>query len=230
MTHHLYGLGHFWFLEYLFIVCVLWCGGWSLRSYLFGGAGAPAVGDDGPVSRALASPWRPLLLAIPTALIFLIDSDTMLRVDNAIIPNAFRLLHYAYFFTAGGWISKTRDPKGRFIPYSTSYLVLSFVLFAAMSPLLIRHAAAPLQGGERIVFCLLASLFPWLTVFGALGVFLRVLNSRGTAMRYLAESSFWVYLAHLPIIGLMQVVLLSWDGPARSSSRSSPRSRSGSAS
>jgi glucans biosynthesis protein C len=217
VSQHLYGLGHFWFLEYLFLVCVLWCGGWMLRGYLFRGSKASGVEEDGWVQRALSSPWRPLLLAVPTALIFLIDSDTMLRVDNAIVPSLFRLLHYAYFFTVGGLISKTRDPKQRFIPYSTLYLVLSFVLFAVMSPLLIQHAAVPLEGWGRIVYCGLAALFPWLAVFGSLGVFLRVIEGRGTLMRYLAESSFWLYIAHLPLVALMQVLLLplAWPSPVK---------------
>jgi hypothetical protein len=218
ISRDLYGLGHLWFLEYLFVVSALWCGGWVLRSYLFpparrSAAGSPA-GDlepgkgQGWIDRALVTPWRPLLFAIPTGLIFCIDSDTMLRVDNVIVPNIFRVLHYAYFFTVGGWIARTCDPRQRYIPYSTLYLVLSFVLFALMSPLLLRHAAAPLGGWARVVYCVLAALFPWLTVFGGLGVFMRILSGRGTVMRYLAESSFWVYLIHVPIVALVQALLL----------------------
>src|SRR4051812_11130465 len=43
--HNLYGLGHLWFLEYLFIVCVLWCAAWWLRNRAFGRAAA--AGDVG---------------------------------------------------------------------------------------------------------------------------------------------------------------------------------------
>ena len=218
VSHELYGLGHFWFLEYLFLVSVLWCGGWTLRSYLFGRQQGKAKEDAsrveqiGWVERILASPWRPLLLAIPTGVIFCVDSDTMLRVDNQIVPNVFRMLHYAYFFTVGGWISRTRPQAAR-IPHSTLYMVLSFVLFGLMSSLLLRHAAVPLVGSPRIVYCILAALFPWLTVFGGLGVFMRVFSGRGTVMRYLAESSFWVYIIHVPIIALSQALLLPLAWP-----------------
>jgi peptidoglycan/LPS O-acetylase OafA/YrhL len=216
IAHQLYGLAHLWFLEYLFLVSVLWCGGWALRSYLFPGGPGRLV-TRGPssvaVDRALGSPWRPLWFAIPTGLIFALDSDTMLRVDNLIVPNVFRVLHYAYFFTVGGWLAKTRDPRQRFVPYSTLYLVLSFVLFGLMSPLLLRHAAAPLGGWERLVYCALAALFPWLTAFGGLGVFMRLFDGRGTVMRYLAESSFWVYLIHVPIVALVQALLLPMAWP-----------------
>jgi peptidoglycan/LPS O-acetylase OafA/YrhL len=214
VSHELYGLGHLWFLEYLFVVSVLWCGGWALWSSWLTRHPGSATADKpaGPkqewIDRILNSPWRPLWFAIPTGLIFVIDSDTMLRVDNLIVPNVFRLLHYAYFFTVGGWLARARDPRQQYVPWSTLYLVLSFVLFGLMSPLLLQHAAVPLSGGARILYCMLAALFPWLTVFGGLGVFMRVFAGRGTLMRYLAESSFWVYLIHVPIVALTQALLL----------------------
>jgi glucans biosynthesis protein C len=213
IRQNLYGLGHLWFLEYLFLVCVLWCVGWWLRGLLPLGTG-PAGAEGGWARRVLDSPWRPLLLAIPTAAIFCADSDTMLRVDNVIVPNAFRLLHYLLFFTVGGWISKVREPRRQFARYGLLYLGLSLVVFALMLPLLLRHAAAPLQGWSRVGFCVLAALFPWLTVFGGLGSLLRVVRGRGGAMRFLSEASFWVYIVHVPIVALVQVLLLpfAWPG------------------
>ncbi len=212
VRHNLYGLGHLWFLEYLFFVCVLWCGGWMLRRRQVGESNASASEGRGP-KRWLGSPWVPLILAVPTAAIFLIDSDTMLRVDNVIVPNAFRLLHYLLFFAVGGWLSKLRDPRGQLARLGPLYLGLSCLVFAVMWPLLIRHAAAPLEGWSRVGFCALAALFPWLIVFGGLGVGLRWIRGRGPVMRLLAETSFWVYLVHVPIVALMQIVLLPMPWP-----------------
>ena len=124
------------------------------------------------------------------------------------------MLHYTYFFAVGGWIAKVRDPKSRLMPYGTLYLVLSCVLFGVMTPLLLRHNAAPLVGWERVVFCMASAVFPWLMIFGSLGVFLRFIEGKGAIMRFLSEGSFWVYLVHLPIVGLMQVILLPYSWPA----------------
>lgn len=217
VRHNLYGLGHLWFLEYLFVVCVLWCAAWWLRHRVIGRAVAPATvaGDAGRKStRWLTAPWSPFLLAVPTAAIFLLDSDTMLRVDNVIVPDVYRLLHYWLFFAAGGWISKIREPRRDFARFGPHFFGLSFVVFALMTPLLLRHAAAPLAGGDRILFCLLAALFPWLFVFGGLGVLLRREPAKGPVMRSLIESAFWVYLIHVPIVALVQVALLSVPWPA----------------
>lgn len=213
ISAQLYGLAHFWFLEYLFLVCLIWCAGWMVhRSWLPGWFSA--TDENGWIPWALRSPMRPVLLAIPTGLIFCVDPDTMLRVDNNIVPNLFRVLHYTYFFMVGGWISRIRDPKVRLIPLSTLYLTLSFALFALMTPLLLGHAAAPLQGRPLFLFLGMAALFPWLTIFGSLGVFLERVKSRGAGMRYLAEASFWVYLFHVPVVGACQIALLPLAWPA----------------
>ncbi len=214
--HELYGLGHLWFLEYLFCVCVAWCLAWMVRNRTLAAKKAPSDGGQW-VQALFASPWCPLILAVPTASIFLVDSDTMLRVDNQVVPNVSRLLHYLVFFTVGGWISKVREPRRIFSRFGPLYLALSFVVFATMWPLLIRHAVSPLVGWDRVGFCLLAALFPWLIVFGGLGVLLRSNQGKGPIMRFLAEASFWVYLVHVGIVALLQLVLLptTWPAPVK---------------
>jgi len=207
-----YGLGHLWFLEYLFFVCVAWCLGWMVRHRSL--VARKPSGESSWIQGVFASPICPLILAIPTAAIFLVDSDTMLRVDNQIVPNFLRLLHYLVFFTVGGWISKVREPRRIFARFGPIYLVLSFLVFGAMAPWLLRHAASPLAGWERVGLCLLASTFPWLVILGGLGVLLRSERGKGPTMRFLAEASFWVYLIHVPIVALIQLVLLPVEWPA----------------
>jgi glucan biosynthesis protein C len=208
-----YGLGHLWFLEYLFCVCVAWCLGWMVRNRTLV-AKKPPTDGGGWVQALFASPLCPLILAVPTASIFLVDSDTMLRVDNQIVPNLSRLLHYLVFFTVGGWISKVREPRRVFSRFGPIYLALSFAVFAMMWPLLIRHAASPLDGRDRVGLCVLAALFPWLIVFGGLGVFLRTDRGKGPVLRFLSEASFWVYLVHVPIVAFLQLVLLPTGWPS----------------
>ena len=125
-----------------------------------------------------------------------------------IVPDVSRLLHYWLFFAVGGWISGVRAPRQQFTRFGPLFLGLSFVVFALMAPLLLRHAAAPLEGGSRVVFCALAATFPWLIVFGGLGVLLRMDPAKGPLMRSLTESALWVYLIHVPIVALIQVALL----------------------
>jgi hypothetical protein len=52
-----------------------------------------------------------------------------------------------------------------------------------------------------------ASLFGWLTLYGSLGVCTHLARHGGRAVKYLSDSSYWVYLAHFPVVGLVQADL-----------------------
>jgi surface polysaccharide O-acyltransferase-like enzyme len=196
---HLYGLAHLWFLEYLYIVCMLWCGGWLLASRLTWG--------DRAREWIFGGAWRPLLLTLPTLAIFLADGDTMLRIDNHLIPNPFRLLHYAYFFAVGGVIGQSRNAKEWFLANGPRFFVLSLGVFALMARPLLRHAAAPLQEPALGFVCVFSAIFAWATLLGVTGLLLRTAAFWQGRLRYLSESSFWVYIVHVPIIGLGQTLL-----------------------
>jgi peptidoglycan/LPS O-acetylase OafA/YrhL len=61
-----------------------------------------------------------------------------------------------------------------------------------------------------------AALFGWLSLFGSIGLFLR-LGKPSPSVRYVAASSYWIYLTHFPIVGLVQVGLypLPWPAAAK---------------
>ena len=196
---HLYGLAHLWFLEYLYLVCILWCAGWVIASRVTWGQAAREW--------IFCRRWRPLLLALPTLLIFLADGDTMLRIDNHLVPNPFRLLHYAYFFAVGGLIGQLKRPQDWFLAHGPRFFVLSLILFALTAPLLLRHAATPLVGESLAVVCVSSALFAWLTLLGGIGLLLRGAAYWQGRLRFFSEASFWVYIVHVPIVGLLQTLL-----------------------
>jgi peptidoglycan/LPS O-acetylase OafA/YrhL len=47
-------------------------------------------------------------------------------------------------------------------------------------------------------------LYAWLMTFGLIGVFRRLLSHESKTMRYISDSSYWLYLAHLPLVLLAQ--------------------------
>lgn len=53
------------------------------------------------------------------------------------------------------------------------------------------------------------SLVMWLLLFGTLGAFQELCSGHSRTWRYLADSSYWIYLAHLPLVAILQV----WVGP-----------------
>ena len=57
-------------------------------------------------------------------------------------------------------------------------------------------------------------LATWAWTFGLVGLAMRFLSRPNPAIRYVADSSYWVYLIHLPIIMVAQVLLFPLPLPA----------------
>jgi peptidoglycan/LPS O-acetylase OafA/YrhL len=67
---------------------------------------------------------------------------------------------------------------------------------------------------RRILSIVLQAAFPWLMTFGLMGLFRRLCPVESPAMRYLSDSAYWLYLAHLPLIIAAQYVVRDWPVPA----------------
>jgi hypothetical protein len=87
-------------------------------------------------------------------------------------------------------------------------------IFAARAWLIHLDLASPLTGAAAWGLAATGSLFTWLITFGFLGLALGTFDRPRPAIRYLADSSYWIYLCHLPIVGLVQVDLFSVPIPA----------------
>jgi peptidoglycan/LPS O-acetylase OafA/YrhL len=66
----------------------------------------------------------------------------------------------------------------------------------------------------KLAFCMGYSLVMWLLLFGTLGFFQAQCPGRSPAWRYVADSSYWIYLVHLPLVAALQIwmALLPWPG------------------
>jgi hypothetical protein len=56
--------------------------------------------------------------------------------------------------------------------------------------------------------------YAWLVIFGLIGLFHAVLGTERRGVRYLSDSAYWLYLAHLPLVILGQIWIRNWDLPA----------------
>jgi hypothetical protein len=62
----------------------------------------------------------------------------------------------------------------------------------------------------RALMSLAYNACAWFWTLALIGGFLRYLSGRSGLLTYMAESSYWVYLVHLPAIGLVGLVLREW--------------------
>jgi hypothetical protein len=65
----------------------------------------------------------------------------------------------------------------------------------------------------KFAYSLGYGLVMWLLIFGTLGFFQARCPDHSPAWRYVADSSYWIYLAHLPLVALLQIWMASWPWP-----------------
>ncbi len=139
--------------------------------------------------------------------------------STGILPIPHVLAYYAIFFGFGvvhyGFDDRS-SPVGErwWLPLSIGLLVvlpLGMALTGGWS------GSPGIELGplpRRILTIFLQAAFPWLMTFGLMGLFRRICSQESPAMRYLSDSAYWLYLAHLPLIIAAQYVVRDWPIPA----------------
>lgn len=69
-------------------------------------------------------------------------------------------------------------------------------------------------GSKDLAPPLFSALFTWLACFGLIGAFRALFSQENEKIRWVSDSAYWLYLAHLPMIMLLQIVVSDWDYPA----------------
>ena len=206
IQRNLYGPAHLWFLEFLVLFYAVY--------YAFRRVRPGFVRPGGVVEKIIFSRLRPLALAVPSMLILWLDVDVVINFHNTFIPNPLKFLYYGFFFLAGTWLYPFRERLQNLAAGANAYLAASLPVFIGMVALTRAHIAKPLAGPGYFALVAATSLFAWLSVFAMLGYFMRFLNREIPLVRYLSGASYWIYLCHLPVVGLMQVFLLRFELPA----------------
>jgi glucan biosynthesis protein C len=203
-----FGPAHLWFLEYL----ILMLGGYGIVRLVTAGAGRRLP--------AFAFSWMgPFALAIPTTLILWLGHaanglDPIMDMRNSFLPNPLRLLHHAWFFAVGTWMFAARDQLPRLKRLAPAFLALAVPIFAIRAILMRDDAETSLRGFSAWASVGSAALFGWLSLLSLIGLSLRIFTRSTATIRYLADSSYWIYLTHFPVVGLAQVGLYPLPWPA----------------
>jgi peptidoglycan/LPS O-acetylase OafA/YrhL len=211
-----FGPLHLWFLQDLFLLslgfCLIWgAGRFRHRKRLILPQGPPR-------SESAPRPWvswsLPLWLSVPTALVLAVDLRPFVAHHNSFLPDAGRLLYYGLFFASGVALCSRRDLLADlFRPWGV-HLALSVPVGLTLLLLLPRHLAGEGGWGLRLALAAALALLAWLLLFGMIGLALRCFPRPRPLVRYLADASYWVYLAHLPVVGLLQLDLAEAPLPA----------------
>ena len=202
-----------WFIWYLILFCVLTAVLAPLASRL-----PAALRHAGArVLHALASSWwGPLVLAIPLAFIGSFYRAGMLAPNGSFIPNPAELVHSGLFFVIGLVLHRHQDSlfpllTARAWRNMLAGLVSFFVALGLFKSFVTNpHGLAHIEASIAFVY----NLTSWLWSLGLIGLSLRFLTTQNRVLRYVSESSYWVFLVHmLGTIGFGAILYSQPFGP-----------------
>jgi hypothetical protein len=202
------------------LVWFLWFLVWLIAIFAVFAFLADRLGWRGGFPRLILSParllWLVPLTVVPTWLMqFEFGPDTSM----GIVPMPHVLAYYAIFFFFGVLYYECNDQEGRLgmtwrwsLPV-TMLVLFPFALEFATGTFGFRDSLLPARF-HRPASVLLQSLFAWGMCFGGIGMFRALLTRENKTIRYLSDSSYWLYLAHLPLIIAAQAIINHWQAPA----------------
>lgn len=193
-------LSYLWFLWFL-------C--WYAVGFAAVAAAARMLRVPGPPRRLVAFPTA-LLWLVPLSLVpqsFMGLFRPMFGPDTSagLLPQPHVFAFYAVFFASGAVLFLADDDEaavGRRWP-----LLLAIALLVCLPAGLVTMARPAITAVPQV-------LYAWLMCFGCIGLFRWLVPTAGRGWRYLSDSSYWLYLAHLPILIFIQRQSRDWPWPA----------------
>jgi glucans biosynthesis protein C len=165
--------------------------------------------------RFLASPWRPLALALiivgQGVLVFMITNgfDQQASVSLDVLLTNYFPATFSIFFALGWVLYGQTDLFPILRRHVLTYIAIGFAALAIAVwveralPLASRHDGA----GILIIFVVTFSIMSAFMVFGLLGLFFAHCDLNNPVMRYLSEASYWIFLIHLPLLKFIRGII-----------------------
>jgi glucan biosynthesis protein C len=193
-------LSFLWFLWYLLILDGLAIAVYMLAPGLLRMAGRA-------MSAAIARPpWGVALLAVPTVLaLWPQPSWTVAPQPATFVPNLSALAYYALFFGLGATLCSHRDLIGAASHHAWRWAACAGVATIPAAALFTLHNS-PVYGSRPAIHAaalLIYAIATWTSLLALVGIAGRHLDRPRPALRYLADSSYWIYLSHMPAMVLV---------------------------
>ena len=208
-------LTHLWFL-YVLLLCYV--GALALRATLGRSAFVQRASDA--CVRVLASPIGPLLLALPLGAALAAHAKWYAwfgvpTPDQSLYPSLAACVAFGSAFGFGWLLHRQQARLQHWAAHWPLHLSIAIsatvgcVLHAGLAPKLV----AATQDMATIGYAIAYALAGWSWTFAIVGLGLRFLSGHSPVRRYLADASYWIYIAHLPLVMALQVAMSRVDWP-----------------
>ena len=208
-------LTHLWFL-YVLLLCYI--AALALRATLGRSAFVQRASDA--CVRVLASPIGPLLLALPLGAALATHAKWYAwfgvpTPDQSLYPSLAACVAFGSAFGFGWLLHRQQARLQHWAAHWPLHLSIAIsatvgcVLHAGLAPKLV----AATQDMATIGYAIAYALAGWSWTFAIVGLGLRFLSGHSPVRRYLADASYWIYIAHLPLVMALQVAMSRVDWP-----------------
>ncbi len=173
----------------------------------------------GPPQKIILSPFRYLWL-IPLTMVPQWFMAARGAIPNfgpdtfiCIIPMPYIPIYYGIFFFFGAFYYDCDDSDAKvgkqwIITMPVALLVIFPVgLILGLSPSLLGQYHQP-------TLLVLKATYTWMMVFSLIGISRELISRESRIWRYISDVAYWLYLAHLPLLLLLQEMMRTWDLPA----------------
>ena len=202
-------LNHLWFLWFLlwliagFAVCVVVIERVSTNS------ATPGVPSGALMWAMIPLTLVPQLLMGEGGDVRVFGPDT----STGWIPVWHVLAYYAVFFVFGALLYGRTNRSGRPFVETIGHrwmIVLPLAVIAFVTALDLTFES----DASWTIASIAQVAYAWLAIIALMGLFRAVLSTERRGVRYLSDSAYFLYLAHLPLVILAQIWIRNWDLPA----------------
>ena len=196
-------LNYLWFLSFLCWLAV-------------GFAGVAAIATRlrlrSPPGWLVTSPaallWTVPLTVLPQLFMQLFTPSFGPDTSAGLLPQPHVLAYYGIFFGYGALLFLAEsDTANEVESVGRRWLVLFLVALLLCLPLGLVTIQSPAAGALPQV------LYAWLMSFAAIGFFRWLVPAESRMWRYLSDSAYWLYLAHMPVVIVLQQYSSGWPLP-----------------
>jgi ABC-type multidrug transport system ATPase subunit/peptidoglycan/LPS O-acetylase OafA/YrhL len=206
-------LTHLWFLYQLLLLYVAFI---ALRAIFVRLDGAQKLRNlvDTAVTGALRLPIAVFTLGLPLASALMAIPvwfywQGIPTPDMSLIPQLPATVGFGTAFVFGWLVHRS---KGALAAIEARWLVHLVLGIAATGWLLHVVHTSPMAepGRTKTVYACVFGIAVWGWTLGLTGAALRFLSNCSATRRYIADASYWIYLAHLPVVAAFQVWVGHW--------------------
>lgn len=193
-----------WFLWYLLIL-----DGIAFATYLLAPRTLKRLGEG--MRRAIASPLAGIaLLAVPTACALWFQPRWLAAPSTeTFVPNPSALAYYALFFALGATLCTHRELVEAAKRDAWKWTACALVATVPAGILFTLHNSPELSSRIELhsAALLIYAVATWTSLMALVGLAGRYLSRPRPVFRYMADSSYWIYLSHLaPMVLLVALV------------------------